>query len=65
MEILKTGDPCPCCGKPIKSDDQDVLLLLSWIQHHQRLPSPAEVAGLYRMFHPKDVSETILQEEMQ
>lgn len=29
--ILKPGDPCPCCGEPIKTDDPDVLLALNWI----------------------------------
>ena len=30
-QILKAGDPCPCCGAAIKTDDPDVLLVLSWI----------------------------------
>lgn len=25
---LHTGDPCPCCGKPIKFTDPDALRLL-------------------------------------
>lgn len=29
--ILKPGDPCPCCGQPIKTEDPDMLLVLSWI----------------------------------
>ncbi len=29
--ILKPGDPCPCCGEPIKTSDPEALLLLSWI----------------------------------
>ena len=29
MTILKPGDPCPCCGQPIKTRDPDKLLLLS------------------------------------
>ena len=28
---LRTGDPCPCCGQPIKTKDPDVLELLSQI----------------------------------
>lgn len=28
---LKPGDPCPCCGRPIKTSDPDKLLVLSWI----------------------------------
>lgn len=30
-EFLKPGDPCPCCGEPIKTDDPDALLMLNWI----------------------------------
>lgn len=29
--ILKPGDPCPCCGQPILTHDPDKLLLLSWL----------------------------------
>ena len=29
MKQLKTGDPCPCCGSPIKTEDPETLLLLS------------------------------------
>lgn len=29
MKQLKTGDPCPICGKPIKTEDPETLLLLS------------------------------------
>ncbi|MDO4810553.1 MAG: hypothetical protein Q3985_01285 [Eubacteriales bacterium] len=25
---LRTGDPCPCCGRPIKMTDPDALRLL-------------------------------------
>lgn len=28
---LKPGDPCPCCGRPIKTSDPDKLLVLSWL----------------------------------
>lgn len=31
MELLKPGDPCPCCGQPIRVEDPELLLLLSWI----------------------------------
>lgn len=30
-ELLKPGDPCPCCGRPIKTSDPDKLLALSWL----------------------------------
>lgn len=29
--LLKPGDPCPCCGQPIITDDPEALLALSWI----------------------------------
>ena len=48
METLKTGDPCPCCGQPIKSKDPNVLRLLSWIASHRRLPSVEEIENLAR-----------------
>ena len=31
MLVLKTGDPCPCCGRPIKYTDPDALRLLAQI----------------------------------
>ena len=39
MKPLKTGDPCPCCGQPIKSTNPEVLSLLTdmrnfgWSRH--------------------------------
>lgn len=30
-KLLKPGDPCPCCGQPILTNDPDKLLLLSWL----------------------------------
>lgn len=32
MQMLKPGDPCPCCGQPIKSKDPAVLQFLTWIK---------------------------------
>lgn len=29
IALLKPGDPCPCCGMPILTDDPKRLLLLS------------------------------------
>lgn len=29
--VLKTGDPCPCCGQPISATDEQVLLCLTRI----------------------------------
>ena len=46
MKMLRPGDPCPCCGQPIKSEDPSVLLLLSWIQDRQRFPTLAEIVGI-------------------
>lgn len=31
IKTLQKGDPCPCCGMPIKTDDPDVLELLTEI----------------------------------
>lgn len=53
MKILKTGDPCPCCGKPIQSRDNDVLMMLSWVADKRRLPTPEEAVGFYSMLHPE------------
>lgn len=30
--MLKPGDPCPCCGQPIKTSDPEILSLLTYIQ---------------------------------
>lgn len=30
--MLRTGDPCPCCGQPIKTKDPDLLRLLTHIR---------------------------------
>lgn len=30
-KLLRPGDPCPCCGMPIKTDDPEKLILLSWL----------------------------------
>lgn len=39
---LRRGDPCPCCGQPIKTNNPDVLRLLSWISEQHRIPSVDE-----------------------
>lgn len=34
MRILKPGDPCPCCGQPIKEGlSTENMTLLSYIQY--------------------------------
>ena len=35
MAMLKTGDPCPCCGEPIKTDDPFLLKILTDIADHK------------------------------
>ncbi len=41
MKKLKPGDPCPCCGKPIKTRDPERLEFLSlmaeWLERHPEL----------------------------
>lgn len=33
MKLLKTGDPCPCCGQPIRSTNPEALRLLTSMQY--------------------------------
>ncbi len=44
MRILKTGDPCPLCGQPIRLADPDALRLLAAIADIVGLPERDEVA---------------------
>lgn len=30
--MLQKGDPCPCCGQPIKTSDPELLRLLTYIR---------------------------------
>ena len=32
IKMLKQGDPCPCCGQPIKTTDPAMLALLTHIR---------------------------------
>lgn len=50
MKRLKTGDPCPCCGQPIKTKDEETLYLLSWIGHKNRLPSAEEIRVIHNLY---------------
>lgn len=50
MKILKTGDPCPCCGQPIKSKNPEVLYLLGWIADMGRIPAAEEIATIHRIY---------------
>ena len=34
--MLKPGDPCPCCGQPIKTKDPAMLALLTHIRDSGR-----------------------------
>lgn len=40
MNFLKPGDPCPCCGNPIKTTDpQDLYaltVLADWVERHSQ-----------------------------
>lgn len=34
MKILKSGDPCPCCGQPIREGlPMETMMLISWFQY--------------------------------
>lgn len=46
MNQLKTGDPCPCCGRPIKSRDPEVLALLTQIAEQRRFLTVEEIHTL-------------------
>lgn len=35
IKMLQPGDPCPCCGQPIKTKDPDILALLTHIRDSQ------------------------------
>ena len=37
MKMLRKGDRCPICGEPIKTDDPEVLELLSCFAREQEL----------------------------
>lgn len=57
MKKLKTGDPCPCCGQPIKSKDPEVLYLLSWIAQMNHLPCTEEIGVIRRLFENRPAEE--------
>lgn len=45
MRILKPGDPCPCCGQPLKEGlSREVILLLSWIAAGKAIKDAARTA---------------------
>lgn len=47
MRKYKKGDPCPCCGQPIKTDNPEALYLLSWIGDMRRLPAVEEIETIH------------------
>ena len=43
MEILKPGDPCPCCGRPIKDGlPTGTMIFLSWLAEGMALRKAAK-----------------------
>lgn len=43
MRILKPGEPCPCCGMPIKEGlPVETIILLSWLQEGKGLLATIE-----------------------
>lgn len=40
---LKPGDPCPICGQPIKTDNQEALFVLSVLADLIRRSRPGDV----------------------
>lgn len=42
MRTLKTGDPCPCCGRPIRYTDPDALRMLARLADLLGLPEEKE-----------------------
>lgn len=53
MRKYKKGDPCPCCGQPIKTDNPEALYLLSWIGDMRRLPAVEEIETIHRLYLAK------------
>lgn len=46
-DMLRTGDPCPCCGQPIKTTDPVLLLLLTCIRDEMFPPSRPGMEDAY------------------
>ena len=46
MKILKPGDPCPCCGQPIKTRNPELLALLTQIAEKRHFPTAEELRAL-------------------
>lgn len=52
MRILKTGDPCPFCGQPLRQTDPQTLRLLAALADIAGLPEPGKEGQAYE----RDVS---------
>lgn len=50
LRKFRKGDPCPCCGQPIKTDNPEVLYMLSWIADMRRIPAAEEIATIHRLY---------------
>ena len=53
MRLLKTGDPCPCCGQPITTKDGETLYLLSWIAQMNHLPCTEEIKVIHNLYESR------------
>lgn len=43
MKLLKPGEPCPCCGQPLKEGlSTETMMLLSWLAEGKALAEAAE-----------------------
>lgn len=43
MKLLKAGDPCPCCGRPIKEGlPTGTMIFLSWLAEGMALRKAAK-----------------------
>ena len=43
MKLLKAGDPCPCCGRPIKDGlPTETIIFLSWLAEGMALRKAAK-----------------------
>lgn len=50
MREFRRGDPCPCCGQSIKTDNPEVLYLLGWISDIGRIPAVEEIMAIHRIY---------------
>ena len=43
--LLRKGDPCPCCGSPIPTDNEVTLAFLTILAEKKGLPLPPDERG--------------------